>query len=275
MFAANSRCAKKLRVARRRTPELLFMEERVLLSNFPVTNTNDSGAGSLRQAITDADAAGDGSVITFQIPGTGVQTIAPLTDLPPVTAAITIDGTTQPGAQANTNPIDQADNARDPDRAERCERDGWPGTGACAFGAGATVRGLAIDHWRMTWGTGLGIQVSGANATIAGNFIGTDPTGETRAANGIGIQIRTGTTDLTIGGTNPADRNVIAGNYTDIDTNIGDTGIDNLTIEGNYVGIDAAGEAIVDPPTNSTPAYAFLHVVLGFKWAERASPSAT
>ena len=112
MFATNSRYAKKnLRVARKRTPELLCMEGRVLLSNFPVINTNDSGAGSLRQAITDADAAGDGSVITFQIPGSGVQTIAPTTTLPAVTAAITIDGTTQTGAQANTNTMDQADNA--------------------------------------------------------------------------------------------------------------------------------------------------------------------
>ena len=39
----------------------------------------------------------------------------------------------------------------------------------------------------------------------------------------------------------------IAGNNTDIDTGIGDTGVDNLTIEGNYVGIDADGEAIVVP----------------------------
>ena len=79
MFAANSRFVKKnARVARRRTPEMLCMEGRVLLSSFPVINTNDSGAGSLRQAITDADAAGDGSVITFQIPGSGVQTIAPV-----------------------------------------------------------------------------------------------------------------------------------------------------------------------------------------------------
>ena len=78
MFATNSRFVKKnARVARRRTPEMLCMEGRVLLSSFPVINTNDSGAGSLRQAITDADAAGDGSVITFQIPGSGVHTIAP------------------------------------------------------------------------------------------------------------------------------------------------------------------------------------------------------
>src|SRR5439155_27370938 len=43
---------------------------------FTVTNTNDSGTGSLRQAITDANVAG--GTITFIIPGGGVHTISPL-----------------------------------------------------------------------------------------------------------------------------------------------------------------------------------------------------
>lgn len=38
-----------------------------------VTNTNDSGAGSLRQAILDADATND--VIDFNIPGPGIHII--------------------------------------------------------------------------------------------------------------------------------------------------------------------------------------------------------
>ena len=212
-----------------------------------MTNTNDSGAGSLRQAIIDANAAGDGSVIKFQIPGSGVQTIAPTTDLPAVTAAITIDGTTQSGAHANTNPIDQADNAVI--LIELSGANDTSGQGLLLSGAGATVRGLAIDHWRTSFGSGFGVQVSAAHVTIAGNFIGTDATGETRAANAVGIRFDNGATDLTIGGTNPADRNVIAGNYFDMDTKGGATGIDNLTIVGNFVGIDAAGEAIVIPPT--------------------------
>jgi hypothetical protein len=45
-----------------------------------VTSTADSGPGSLRQAIldADADASADDVVIEFNIPGSGVQTIAPL-----------------------------------------------------------------------------------------------------------------------------------------------------------------------------------------------------
>ena len=50
-----------------------------------VTNTNDSGPGSLRQAIVTLDATGGGDTISFDIPGAGVHTIAPATDLPPIT----------------------------------------------------------------------------------------------------------------------------------------------------------------------------------------------
>jgi len=69
-----------------------------------VTNTNDAGAGSLRQAITDANSVYGPDIITFNIPasdpnynsGTGVWTIAPLSDLPMITGGYTtIDATTQ------------------------------------------------------------------------------------------------------------------------------------------------------------------------------------
>jgi hypothetical protein len=62
-----------------------------------VTNTNDSGPGSLRQAIEDANA-GRAQTIHFSIPGTGPFVIIPEMPLPALTANnITIDGTTQPG----------------------------------------------------------------------------------------------------------------------------------------------------------------------------------
>src|SRR5262249_18311313 len=70
---------------------------------FTVINTNDSGSGSLRQAITDANNMGGGT-INFNIPGNGVHTISPLTVLPTITQTVTIDGYTQSGSSANTNP---------------------------------------------------------------------------------------------------------------------------------------------------------------------------
>ena len=68
-----------------------------VLTTFTVTTTADSGTGSLRAAITAADAAGGTSTIAFNIAGSGVHTIGVKTVLPTITANVTIDGSTQPG----------------------------------------------------------------------------------------------------------------------------------------------------------------------------------
>lgn len=65
-------------------------------ATYTVTTTADSGAGSLRQAILDANANPGTDTINFAI-GSGNQTIGPATDLPEVTDPVIIDGTTQPG----------------------------------------------------------------------------------------------------------------------------------------------------------------------------------
>src|SRR5262249_24749921 len=63
-----------------------WLEDRTVLSTFTVTNTDNSGPGSLRQAILDSNAAtGVGNTIDFAIPGPGVQVIAPLSPLPAIT----------------------------------------------------------------------------------------------------------------------------------------------------------------------------------------------
>jgi hypothetical protein len=51
-------------------------------ATFTVLNTNDSGAGSLRQAITSANAAAGADTIAFDIPGAGVHTITFASTLP-------------------------------------------------------------------------------------------------------------------------------------------------------------------------------------------------
>jgi uncharacterized repeat protein (TIGR01451 family) len=100
---------------------------------FVVTNTNDSGPGSLRQAITDSEAQGSTVAlpnhIVFDIPETdpgkdpvtGAFVIRPLSHLPALFATTVIDGYTQPGAAPNTTPIDQPYNAK-----FRFELDGCP-----------------------------------------------------------------------------------------------------------------------------------------------------
>ena len=63
-----------------------------------MTNTNNAGTGSLRQAITDSNAdAGDLDRIHFNIPGTGPFAITLTTALPNLSQPVVIDATTQSG----------------------------------------------------------------------------------------------------------------------------------------------------------------------------------
>jgi hypothetical protein len=189
------------------------LEERWLPSTFTVTNVNDSGAGSLRQAILDADA-GSGNTIAFDITGGGFHTITPLSALPALTAAGTlVDGYTQPGAKVNTKA--HADNAV----LRIFLSGGSAGAGADGLdvtGGGCTVRGLAIGGF-----AGEGIHLSGAGGNVVeGDFIGTDATGKTAAANGTagsnlfgyGVYVENSSPSNVIGGTAPDARNVLSGN---------------------------------------------------------------
>src|SRR5262249_10168742 len=60
---------------------------------FLVTTIDDSGPGSLRQAILDSNlAAGGNNTIAFAIPGPGAQTIELASPLPPITTPTLFDG---------------------------------------------------------------------------------------------------------------------------------------------------------------------------------------
>src|SRR5229473_5370849 len=93
--------------SRHRLPLLLeVLEDRTVPTTFTVNNTLDSGLGSLRQAILDANASPDmGNTIQFAIPGGGVHTINLLSSLPTISRPVVIDGYTQPGASANTRDV--------------------------------------------------------------------------------------------------------------------------------------------------------------------------
>jgi hypothetical protein len=205
------------------------LEDRMLLSStFTVTNTNDSGPGSLRAAITQVnqDTQPGTDTITFAI-GSGAQTIVPLTALPTITHPVVIDGTTQPG-YAGT-PLIQLDGASA----------GYT-YGLTVAGGNSTVEGLVIN--RFTEGeiylTGIG------GDTVAGNYIGTNSTGTAGFASnaqGIdGVLVNSTANNNVIGGTTAAARNVISGNH--IGINAYSQG--NL-IEGNYIGTDVTGTQAV------------------------------
>ena len=140
-------------------------------SVFVVNNTDDSGPGSLREAITAANANSGLDSIEFNIPGTGVHTITPMTQLPSITSPVVLDGETQPGAKANT--LANGDNA-----VLLIEISGAIVTNnGNAFvlvtgASGSTIRGLVIDN---AWSTAVLIQTD--TIAVEGCFLGTDPTG--------------------------------------------------------------------------------------------------
>jgi hypothetical protein len=81
-------------------------------ATFTVTNTDDSGPGSLRQAILDANASAGFDTIAFDIPGGGVHTITPLSALPVISESVLIEGYSQPGASENGNFCPLSNNTR-------------------------------------------------------------------------------------------------------------------------------------------------------------------
>ena len=182
-------------------------------------NTGDSvcdadlGTGgeqcTLRAAIEQANAyAGtDADVIRFGIPGNGPHTIAPVNDLPVITGETQIDGYSQSGASVNTRKLGHGDNAKLGVVLSGKNLDPILST-ALTFDAGSeagVVRGLCINRFA----TGLVLK---SQATVRGNFIGTDATGTHDRGNTFGAIFAT--QDLgtrVIGGPTPDARNVIAG----------------------------------------------------------------
>ena len=201
---------------------------------FTVTNTNDSGPGSLRQAIIDANGMGGGT-INFNIAGSGVHTISPLSALPPITQHVVMDGYTQPGTSANTNPPTQPINA-----VLLIELNGTMAGNVTGLtiNAESTVRGLVINSFQHD-----GIDVCADFNTIEGNFIGTNPAGTAALPNGSagngGVILEfCGTfSNNTIGGTTPAARNLISGN---IGAGVSMAGTLNGVL-GNFIGTDVTG----------------------------------
>ncbi len=206
-----------------------------------MTSTNDSGAGTLRQAIADANASSDADTIQFAIPGAGPHTVRAVSGaLPNITKPVAIDGYTQPGASANT--LSNGNNAVILIRLIGSgNSDG--AKGLAINDTGCAIKGLAILNFDAD-----GIYLFGfADTQIEGNFIGVDVDGVTPAGNrGYGIRSTAG--GARIGGPAPAQRNVISDNQT------GGIYLQNSgsqIIQGNYLGTDASG---TQPLGNMGPA---------------------
>ena len=201
--------------------------------------TTGTAPCSLRDAIKYANATVGADTIAFDIAPGGLHKILPATPYPAITEALTIDGYTQPangGGTAHPNTL-----AVGNDALILIEIDG-SGVSAVPNGlfdveAGpGAIRGLDIHD--SPNGSGA-IRVAGSNVTIAGNFVGTDPTGATFLANVCnGVRIE-GSNNI-VGGASPAARNVISAT-TGCAINLILSGGDNNTVQNNYIGTNAAG----------------------------------
>lgn len=143
-----------------------------------VTNTSDNGAGSLRQAMLDANLWPGPGTISFRLPDPAARLIAPLTPLPIITEPVVLDGSGSPGVVIHGAAA---------------------GTGADGLvirGSNVTVRHLAIDAF-----AGHGIVLSNATGCVIQNcVVGADPDRPGTSGNGrSGLGIHGGGDNL-IGG---------------------------------------------------------------------------
>ncbi|HEY7088127.1 MAG TPA: SdrD B-like domain-containing protein [Tepidisphaeraceae bacterium] len=171
------------------------LESRTLLTAFVVDHTDDSGPGSLRQAILDANANSGADVIDFNISGASI--IRPTSALPAIQDDVTIDGTSQPGYAGK--PVVQIIG-------------NLAGSGANGLDLTAgtsTIEGLAIAGFT---GAGINIVSPSSGNLIIKSVVGSDPSGLLDRGNGNAGIIINGSSNNTIGGTSIANANIIADN---------------------------------------------------------------
>ncbi len=199
-------------------------------------NPGADGKISLREALRAANNMTGTKTITFTIPTSDpgydpvaqAWTIQPQSQLPALSSGhITLDATSQ-GTSVYDGP------------AVELNGDSAGGAYGLLITSGYNhVRGFVINSFSYT-----GINLSGSQAvsnTITANYIGTDSMGVNQRPNGMhGISNSQGASYNLIGGTDPADRNVISGNNWKGIENWGDGTAYNV-IRGNYIGVDATG----------------------------------
>ncbi|MFH1372955.1 MAG: hypothetical protein ABII79_04090 [bacterium] len=163
---------------------------------FIVNTTADVGAGSLRDAINQANTNLGHDIINFNIaPPGGVHTIAPLSPLPWLLdpSGVTIDGTTQPGAAVGASPPSSLILKIELDGTNITAGGGWAFgnmRGLVAQSDNDTIQGLIVNNW---WESGICIQGGPINqyarhCLVQWNIVGMDSTGTVCKGNGVGQQ---------------------------------------------------------------------------------------
>jgi hypothetical protein len=191
---------------------------------------NDGVAGHVSLANVTATTAANDSTISDIDPDWAHSwwSIQPATDLPTISDIAMIDGYTQAGASPNTLSI--GDNAVL--KIQLNQQASSAGLGI--YANNTTIRGLVLDDPSAT---GTGIYVTAANDQVVGNLIGTDPSGTQGIGHSVGVRFDNAS-NLLIGGTTAAARNIISGNGLGI---YGTGTMTGVQIEGNYIGTDLTG----------------------------------
>jgi hypothetical protein len=211
---------------------LLLLGSAANAANFNVTSIAPTGAGSLSQAILDANNLAGADTINFQIAGTGIKILTiPNSGLATITEAVTINGYSQTGAQVNTT----ASGATNAVLTIEINGNGLNiNDEVFDLNAPATIRGVAIRSFGSL-SSAIRVNASAAGSSVRGCFIGTNAAGVASGANSTGITL---SGQAQIGSTTVADRNLIADAASGIAIFGGGS---NSVIEGNLFGTNAAG----------------------------------
>ncbi len=127
---------------------------------------------------------------------------------------------------------------------------GNAGYGISIQATGNTVGGTTAAARNVISGNGFGVNLGAAGTDLFGNYIGLDATGNAALPNisgGVGIGVSVNADGAVVGGTDPGEGNVISGNVP-VNPNNGrgvsiGAGMDNVRVEGNLIGTNAAGTA--------------------------------
>lgn len=233
--------------------QLEALEGRITPTTYTVVNTSDSGTGSLRQAIINANANAGPDIINFNITGgTGaIQTITLATALPLIMDQVAIDGSTQNGYSANALTVGAGNNAAIKIQLNGANLLTGGEVGLYFNSAGSSVTGLSFVNFPYA------IYANNDNITIKGNYFGlnADGTAQTNGLSGVGVDVATANA-ATVGGNNAADQNIfgnltigilqIAGNGSIFTGNRIGLGTTNTSFMPNTTGIQINNNANVD-----------------------------
>jgi parallel beta-helix repeat protein len=202
-----------------------------------VTNTQDSGPGSLRAALYYAYDH-PGTTVQFNIPVTdpgfsnSVFNIQPTGYLPSLFNATTLDGTTEPINSNPNGPCIALNGAL-----------AKISNGLRLRGTNCVVRGVIINGCQSA-----GISIDGSNSfgnVVNDCYLGLNSFGTVSATNlSFGIKISGGAQSNLIGGYTSAARNIISGNAM-MGVSISDTNTIGNVVAGNYIGVNQTGNTAV------------------------------